>query len=198
VVWTKGLTGILATVWLVGCAAEPPGEPERTGLARAAVVSLDRPCSLITPAVAEELSGRPHFRTLVADFVSGAHVTCAQAVGAGGVQSVARIVVHLPAGSASPELLFAGLCRGDLPSAAPGAPVPPGAPPAAEGMAGEGRPGICIAPSGARVVLSGDRVFEAVWERSVGGIDPALSEALAVELADRVRGRQLALFQERI
>ncbi|MFZ4121510.1 MAG: hypothetical protein ACOYKM_07580 [Caulobacterales bacterium] len=173
----------------VGSCGRAPSAPP---LGLVGTSAFDRPCSILTPALATAVAQRPYFRTLSADLVEDNVVTCIQALGPGGVQAVAQVVVHLPLLSGAPEVRYVALCRGDAPS-----------------MLGAGRPdvprikanpgahevtsmlqGVCALPHGGMAVLLADRVLEVTVEGGDGMMQRELTERLAQ--AVQARGAEIA------
>jgi hypothetical protein len=140
--------------------------------------------------LAASVSGQQFFRTIVANSVERGAVTCAQAVGSGGLTGLVRAVVHLPQTTGPAELRFAALCRGEEPSRlqstsmrrleqvapppnvalSPVAPVTP-------------LSGLCRLPEGGYAALLSDRVIEVGYEQADGSIDDAVSLRFAEALA---------------
>lgn len=173
-----------ASALLAGCgskAATPPPPAVATG------PDLSRPCELLTPALATSITGQPYFRAMVTNLVEDGTVSCAHALGGGGLQGLVRAVVHLPQAAGPAELRFAALCRGEITSRLlrqDGPLTPPQTQARAEESAGTTASGgnICALPSGGFAVLLSDRVMEVGYEEGNGTDDPVLSRRFAEAL----------------
>lgn len=174
--------GVACTLALAGCGRgrEAPAAAQATG------PDLDRPCTVLTPSLAEATSEQPFYRTLVADYVEGDAVSCAQSVGKGGIQAVARLIVYLPREAGPAEVRFAALCRGETASrlsepqsivtvVTPG----PSRPPQSLG------PGMCRSGRGGIVVRLRERVAELAVEEGDGTINEPATTRLAREVQAR-------------
>lgn len=107
------VAGALA-LGLAACSQEPPAPAPRAEAAPP--IDLSRPCALLTAEMATQVSGKPYFRAMLVNSVDQDTVTCAHAVGAGGMQGLVRAIVHLPRAAGPAELRYAALCRGDASS----------------------------------------------------------------------------------
>ncbi len=179
------LAGALA-LGLAACSEEPPAPAPRAEAAPP--IDLSRPCALLTAEMATQVSGKPYFRAMLVNSVDQDTVTCAHAVGAGGMQGLVRAIVHLPRAAGPAELRYAALCRGDASSrllrqslrsmqpqteptvAAVGDTIP----------VAQGR--ICALPRGGYAVLLHDRVMEVGYEEGDGSMDPDISRLFAQAL----------------
>lgn len=154
----------------VGCAPRPPSRAADPPAPSVALETLTRPCALLSPEETARALDLPFVRTLAADQVAGGAISCAQALGHGGIEAIARLSMPQASGAVAPELAFASLCR---PQAAPDvAALPP-------------PPGVCQKEDGGYAILFADRVGEAVVESASGVLLPDLSRVLAADLAAR-------------
>lgn len=176
----------LSAFGLSGCGQDP--EATREAQAPSPGPDLSRPCALLTAEMATQVSGRPYFRAMVVNSVDGDAVTCAHAVGAGGMQGLVRAIVHLPRATGPAELRFAALCRGDTVSRLSrqsflNPPIQSGPDPATidEAVAMDlGQ--TCPLPRGGFAILLQDRVMEVGYEQADGSMDPEISRLFAQAL----------------
>ncbi len=184
-----------AAFGLGGCSRE--AAPPMQAAEAAPAVDLSRPCALLTPEMATQVSGMPYFRAMVVNAVSDDTVTCAHAVGAGGMQGLVRAIMHQPRAAGPAELRFAALCRGDAPSrlsrqGAPGPQAQAGPTLAAVGDAipvTQGR--ICALSRGGYAILLDDRVMEVGYEQADGSMDPEISRLFAQAILNEAEAAPL-------
>jgi len=179
----------LSASGLSGCAQEPAAAPEAA--APPPGVDLSRPCALLTAEMATQISGRPYFRAMVVNSVDGDAVTCAHAVGAGGMQGLVRAIVHLPRATGPAELRFVALCRGDVVSRLSRqsirGPLSQEGPVAAtiEEAAPMNLGQTCALPRGGFAILLQDRVMEVGYEQADGSMEPEISRLFAQAILNK-------------
>lgn len=182
------VAGALAFSLGLAACSRAPAPAAQAAEAAPEGIDLSRPCGLLTPEMATQVSGMPYFRAMVVNAVNDDTVTCAHAVGAGGMQGLVRAVTHLPRAAGPAELRFAALCRGDAASrlsrqTTPGLRSAPEPTVAAVGDSipvTQGR--LCALPRGGYAILLDDRVMEVGYEQADGSMDPEISRLFAQAL----------------